>query len=279
MSLATTNSRVNNPPPNRPRPRARSRPRSSFSFLIATFFVLLTTSHAAPSDSPFATRARRLYLATQQQYQHEPDQIPAAWQFARACFDAAEFANNSTERAAIAEQGIAACRNALAQNSNSAPSHYYLAMNIGQLAETKTLGALKLVPQIEAQFIRARDLDEHFDYAGPDRNLGMLYRDAPALGSIGSRPKARRHLLRAVELAPDYPDNHLALAEAYLKWNDRAAARREIVALEELWPKARKNLSGEDWDASWADWTTRLHELKRKLDESSRALESPRGKQ
>ena len=34
----------------------------------------------------------------------------AAWQFGRACFDLAEFATNNTERASLAEQGIAACR-------------------------------------------------------------------------------------------------------------------------------------------------------------------------
>ena len=39
----------------------------------------------------------------------------------------------------------AACRQALAQGSNSAPAHYYLGMNLGQLARTRGLSALKLV--------------------------------------------------------------------------------------------------------------------------------------
>ena len=62
-------------------------------------------------------------------------------------------------------------------------------MNLGQLARTRGLSALKLVDQMEREFTRARDLDEHLDWAGPDRNLGLLYGDAPVIGSIGSRTR------------------------------------------------------------------------------------------
>ena len=102
-------------------------------------------------------------------------------------------------------------------------------MNLGQLARTKGLGALKLVDQMEREFSRARELDEQLDYAGPDRNLGLLYRDAPAIGSVGSRTRAREHLKRAVELAPQYPENRLNLIEAYLKWGERTGAYRELA--------------------------------------------------
>ena len=126
----------------------------------------------------------------------------AAWQFARACFDFADFATNVTERAAIASQGIAACQELLARKTNSAPGHYYLAMNYGQLAraEAPSLAAYRLVKQMEREFKAAADFDKSFDYAGPERNLGLLYRDAPGWPfSIGSRRKARDFLERAGE--------------------------------------------------------------------------------
>src|SRR5438132_12182095 len=107
-------------------------------------------------------------------------------------------------------------------------------MNQGQLARTRGLGALKIVDEMQREFIIARDLDAHFDHGGPERNLGLLYRDAPSLGSIGNRNKARVHLQRAAELAPEYPENRLNLIEAYLKWSDRNGARRELKALEDL---------------------------------------------
>ena len=53
---------------------------------------------------------RRNFQEAQARYRKAPGEATAAWQFGRACFDLAEFATNKTERASLAEQGIAACR-------------------------------------------------------------------------------------------------------------------------------------------------------------------------
>jgi tetratricopeptide (TPR) repeat protein len=255
---------------------------SSFWQGMLAFWFLCVACPAQQSASAFenesAARARHLYWEADALFKKEPKNVEAAWQFGRACFDAAEFSTNSTERAQIAEQGIAACKQALVQKRDSAPGHYYLGMNIGELAQTRGLSALKLVDQMEHEFDLARTLDEQLDYAGPDRNLGMLYRDAPAWISVGSKSKARKHLIRAVELAPNYPENRLNLADGYVKWSDRAGVRREVKALEELWPKARTNLVGAAWSSSWVDWEQRLKQLKKKVEDSSKSLESPRQK-
>jgi tetratricopeptide (TPR) repeat protein len=241
-------------------------------------FVCSAQQSSPAAENESAARARQLYWEADVRFKKEPKNVEAAWQFGRACFDAAEFSTNSTERAQIAEQGIAACKQALVQNRDSAVAHYYLGMNIGELAQTRGFGALKLVDQMEREFELARSLDESLDYAGPDRNLGMLYRDAPAWISVGSKSKARKHLIHAVELAPTYPDNRLNLAEGYVKWSDRVGVRREYKALEELWPKARTNFVGAAWSSSWVDWEQRLKQLKKKVEESSKSLESPRQK-
>jgi hypothetical protein len=235
---------------------------------------------AGPSavETEFAAYAQKSFLEAQTAYRNAPAEVIGAWKFARACFDLAEFATNKTQRASLAEQGMAACQHALARESNSAPAHYYLGMNLGQLAQTRGLSALKLVGQMEREFSRARTLDRQFDWAGPDRNLGLLYRDAPSIGSIGSRSKAREHLTRAVDLAPQYPENRLNLIETYLKWGEPKNAHRELATLTQLWPGARTNLAGVAWAASWADWEPRLNKLKKKLDEPSKALGAPREK-
>ncbi len=228
------------------------------------------------AETNFVAYARRNYQQAETRYRNGPNDAEAAWQFARACFDLADLATNRTGRAAIAEQGISACRQAISHAPNLAPAHYYLGMNLAQLAQTKGLGALKLVSQMEREFSLARKLDEQFDRAGSDRNLGLLYRDAPAWGSIGSRAKARQHLQRAVELAPQYPENRLNLIESYLKWGDRHGARSELQALEEVWPSARTNLVGAAWAASWVDWQPRLRQVRKKVEESPKALAAPR---
>jgi tetratricopeptide (TPR) repeat protein len=228
------------------------------------------------AESEFAAYAQKNFQAAQAHYQQAPGEATAAWQFGRACFDRAEFATNSTHRAFLAEQGIAACRLAVARASNSAPAHLYLGLNMGQMARAKKLAALGLVDQMLPEFTRARDLDEHLNYAGPDRYLGLLYRDAPAIASVGNRTAARKCLKRAVELAPQYPENRLNLIEAYLEWGERPGASRELQALEAAWPGARANFVGETWAASWADWEPRLQQLKKQLGESRKPLGAPR---
>ena len=210
--------------------------------------------------------AQKAYVAAQERYSAEPNNAEAAWKFARAGFDRAEYATNNAERALIAEQGITPCRELLARGIRIAPVHYYLGMNLGQLARTKALGALRIVDEMEHEFKMARSLDEHFDYAGPDRNLGLLYSEAPRVASIGNRSRARQHLQRAVELAPDYPENRLNFAEACLKWADYRLAKREFKALEDIWPKARTQFAGPEWESSWLDWEARLQGLREKLE-------------
>ncbi len=223
----------------------------------------------------FSDRAVQEFGKAEARYRQEPQSTEAAWQFARACFDLAEFSTNSTERAAIAERGITAARALVERDPRSTAGHYYLGMNLGQLARTRTLGAFKLVKAMEQEFAKAAELDAGFDYAGPERNLGMLYRDAPVLGSVGSRSKANQHLSRAVALAPGYPENRLGLVEGFLKWGDRVAARRELKLLQDGLAAARKEFSGPAWASSWADWDQRLADAEKKLAAPAR-LNAPK---
>lgn len=223
----------------------------------------VTTVVAEPASNTVArTRAQAEFVEAQGRLLNEPTNAVAAWEFGRAAFDRAEFSTNDAERAAIAVQGIDACRKLIARDPKSAPGRYYLGMNLGQLARTKLLGALKLVEEMEREFKIAATLDERFDHAGPQRNLGLLYYEAPVLGSVGSRSRARKHLERAVELAPDFPENRLNLAAAYLKWREKLPLQRELEALQKLWPAAKTNLTGANWEVAWADWTRRERKLR-----------------
>jgi len=219
----------------------------------------------AVSREQLLVHAQELFATALKTYETEPTNNVVAWKFARAAFDRGEFATNDTERAALAVQGISACRKTLQRAPKCMQAHYYLALNLGQLARTKLLGALPLVSEMEGSFKKARQLDENFDYAGADRFLGQLYHQAPGWpASIGSQTKARKHLERAVELAPDYPENRINLAEASLKWRDKKLAQRELDALAKLWPAAKTNFAGADWAAFWADWQPRYDKLTEK---------------
>jgi hypothetical protein len=246
------------------------------TFLFASDTNQIQAARALPREAVFAARGRKALFQARARYRSDTNNVELAWHFGRACFDLAEWAVDSAERADLAENGIAACRQAIAQQPDSAAAHYYLGMNLGQLARTRSLSALKLVDEMEREFARTRALDSLFDYAGGDRNLGFLYRDAPAIGSIGSRSKARQHFRNAVELAPEYPENRLNLVETYLKWSSRPDAEREFKLLEKAWPEMKLKFTGEAWESGWFDWDKRFAVVKNKIDDAVKPLESPR---
>jgi len=222
----------------------------------------------------FAVRAEAEWHRAQMQFQRSTNDGAAAWQLARACFEFNDFATNNAGRAEFAGEGIAACRQLLARETNSAPGHYYLALELGLLADTKrNLAAFKLVREMEHELKTADELDAQLDNAGPARCLGLLYRDAPGWPvSIGSRHKAREWLERAVKLAPDCPENRLNLAESYWQWKDHAAAREALKTLEALWPAARTHFTGEAWERNWDDWSSRREVLREKLGKPGEGL-------
>lgn len=248
-------------PPAPPRYRA-------CALLLACFFATagLTLADGA-RDTVYAQRARIAFEQAQAKYRSQMDDPVTGWEFGRACYDWADWATNKAQRAAIAREGIAACQQSLLF-TNSAAGHYYLAMNMGQLASSETIGALKLVRQMEREFLAAGDLEPDADFAGAERGLGLLYRDAPGWPlSIGNRTRARKYLESAVSLASNYPENVLNLAESELKWGDKAGARKDLAALDALWSSAQKALTGPHWESSWDDWTQRRDALRNKLSQ------------
>jgi tetratricopeptide (TPR) repeat protein len=240
--------------------------------MLRAFFILMccaTAALAAPVHEVTQAQivAEQAYDDAKSHYQTNSSDAKAAWQFARTCFDLADLSTKNSERAGYGREGIDAARAALKLEPKSAAAHYYLGMNIGQVAQTKTLGALSLVRQMESEWSMARDLDARVDYAGPDRNLGMLYRDAPGPPlSIGDRVSAVQHLMRAVELSPEYPENHLNLIESQIKWNQMSEADREYKKFLKTLPDARKLLTGPKWQGPWHDWDERQKAIETKLN-------------
>lgn len=249
----------------------RAAPRSLPSLVFAAillalpFLVVSAAPPAKPADIPMSTLSAKFSDAAQiklivarKKFQADTNSIPAAWALGQACFWRGEFATDDEARKSLANEGIAVCR-ALTLRAPTVPEgHYYLAMNLGQLARTKWLEALGIVKELEHGLKLAGGMNPRLDHAGPDRCLGLLYRDAPGWPiSVGSKSKARTHLLRAVELSPDFPENHLVLLETWLMWKERKNLQRDLDALATRLPKARQQFVGEDWAAHWDDWERR----------------------
>ena len=206
-------------------------------------------------EEEFRQRAKVGFDRARERYWSDTNNVVAAWEFGRAAFDLAEFARNKSERETIAVQGVAACRRGVGLEPTSAPAYYYLGMNLGQQARVYLLKGLGIVSEMEKVFLTARKLDPLFDYAGPDRSLGLLYHHAPGWPiSLGNQSKASRHLNEAVRLHPDYPGNRIALAEFLWDTAQTILFAQQWDAIVQLIPRAQEEFSGPDWDLSWIEW-------------------------
>ncbi len=235
---------------------------ASRAVVAGIFFLSLIgcSAAAAETNRVFYLRAEAAFHRAEKNFSSPTNFPAAALELARTSFDFTELATNTTQCAEIAKRGIGVCRTWLARDPQAGAAHYYLAMNLGKLAEAEapSLGAYKLVHEVEHEFTTAAALDVHFDFAGPARNLGELYFQAPGWPlSIGSNHKALEWFERAVTLAPDYPENLLNLAEARLKWHQTKEFLAVMEKLELLWPSARTRFTGEHWERDWLDWQTR----------------------
>ncbi|MEK7782136.1 MAG: hypothetical protein AAB370_11615 [Verrucomicrobiota bacterium] len=213
------------------------------------------TNVVALAEANLATARKRATVET--------TNSTVAWELGRACFTAGKLLKDPAAQEKIYTEGVAACRHSLSLDPKSAPAHYYLGMNIGRIADLKrNLAAFSMVKEVERAFQQATKLDEMFAHGGPDRNLGLLYWHAPGWPvSVGNKKLSRKHLERAVKLAPDYPENRLNLAEAYQEWREKPLAQQELAALQTIWPRAKTNLTGIEWEMDWVDWENRRAKL------------------
>ena len=234
------------------------------AILLAVALSLLspvgTLADTADTNQVFYLRAEAAFRHAEKDFSSATNFPAAALELARASFDLADLATNDTQRAEISRRGIAVCRDWIAREPKAAAAHYYQAMNLGKLAEAEapSLAAYKLVHEVEREFKAAAELDVRFDHAGPARTLGLLYYQAPGWPlSIGSKRKALEWLERAAQLAPEYPENLLNLAEAHLQWRQKDEAAKTLRLLATNWPAALTNFSGVAHERDWRDWSAR----------------------
>jgi len=235
----------------------------------------VATSFSAMADdgdrsAVFFQRAEQTYQTARARYKAQPTNVEAAWKFGRACCDRADVSKHNKDKAAFAREGILACRQAMIDDPKSAWAHYYLGIDLGELAATRGVGALSELREMEDEWNIAVRLDPNIDYAGPYRCLGLLFTQAPGWPlSVGSRAGAIKNLSDAVRLSPNYPDNLLSLAEAHLRWNDYTPAQGVAARIPAVLRQARQDLSGPAWESCWVDWDNRWEAIQARLNQSS----------
>lgn len=110
---------------------------------------------------------------------------------------------------------------------------YWLGVGLGVQARERRSTAIDALRRIEALWYEALEGDPAQDHAGPERALALLYLRAPGWPTGPGDPEAGLEMARAaVERAPDFPPNLMALAEALAEngeYGEYDSVRRRAV--------------------------------------------------
>jgi tetratricopeptide (TPR) repeat protein len=151
----------------------------------------------------------------------------AAWKLARADYWLGGHADERDRRAFL-DGGIEAARQAIALQPNRPEGHFWLAANMGALAESFGLRqGLKYRKPIKEALETVLRIDPAFQDGSADRALGRWYYKVPGLFG-GSRKEAEAHLRASLKYNPDSTASHFFLAELLLDAGRKAEARAEL---------------------------------------------------
>lgn len=151
----------------------------------------------------------------------------AAWKLARVCYWLGSNGPEA-ERRTWLERGMAAARRAEAAAPDRPEGHFWLAANMGTLAESFGLRiGLKYRKPIKQELETVLRIDPGFMQGSADRALGRWYDKVPRLLG-GSAAKAEEHLRASLKYDPSSTITHYFLAELYLDEGRKADARAEL---------------------------------------------------
>jgi hypothetical protein len=198
-----------------------------------------------------AKQARLAAAAALQAASQEPTEL-AVIAAVQSLVWLAEHLPDSAGRGRAASQAVQAAQACPAASGAAASPHcaYWLAAAVGVQAQEHPSTGLAAIPLIESNFQAAAQGDPGYDSGGPDRALALFYLRAPHWPTgPGDPEKGLEHAKKALALAPDYPPNLQALAEALRATGDTTGS---LEAARQALDGARK--AGASGDPDAPDW-------------------------
>ncbi len=191
-----------------------------------------------PADDPEALYQNRENLASARKaadiwasrLQANPRDFESAVKLAKARYWLGTNGLPEAERKPALEAGIAAARAAMALNANRPEGHFWLAANMGALAESFGLRqGIKYRGQIKDALLTTLKLDQGFLQGSADRALGRWYFKVPGLFG-GSNRQSETHLRKALTYNPNSVISHIFLADTLADMGRKEEARKEYQA-------------------------------------------------
>ena len=228
---------------------------------LAVTLVLAAPAWAAPdeADTLYAGRtslsdAKRAAALWQEALQMRPDDFVAAWKLGRAGYWLGGHLETDAARAAGFETGMQGARKAIAVQPARPEGYFWLAANMGGLAELKGLRAgLKYRAQIRQNLEKVLAIDPAFQKGSADRALGRWYFLVPGLFG-GSNKKSEEHLRKSLTYDAQSISSRYFLAETYDDMGRKADAIQTLREIEAL-----------NIDPEWAPEDNEFKQKARKL--------------
>lgn len=206
--------------------------------------------YAAREDLSKARRALEVWRA---RLERTPSDFDLAWKLARACYWLGHH-DTATLRRGHLERGIEYARTAIGVHENRPEGHFWLAANMGALAESFGMRqGLKYRKPIREALERVLALDPGYLGGGADRALGRWYFKVPGLFG-GSNEKSVDHLQKSFVYNPNSTIGHFFLAETLLDMGRTAEARAELQ-------KVIDAPIDPEWGPEDRDWKARARAL------------------
>jgi tetratricopeptide (TPR) repeat protein len=187
------------------------------------------------AQDPDALYAHRDDLASAQQSAaiwaerllKNPADFESAWKLSRAKYWLGGHAAED-ERKRLLEEGIAAGREAVAADPKRPEGHFWIAANMGALAESHGMRqGLKYRGDIKKELLTVLNIDPGFQQGSADRALGRWYYKVPGLFG-GSKQKAEDHLRKSLGYNPNSTASLYFLAETLIEQNRNDEARKTL---------------------------------------------------
>ncbi len=158
----------------------------------------------------------------------------AYWKIARVAFWTGDHEKETEKQARIYREAIDYAKLAVDADKNCVAAHFWLAFLYGLFGQAKGIfQALDLIEPMKAEAEWVVAHDETFESGGAHRLLGMLYYKLPGIKG-GDIEKAKKHLARAVELAPKFFTNRLLYAQVLAHDGKKDEAKKQLKAAMEL---------------------------------------------
>jgi tetratricopeptide (TPR) repeat protein len=206
---------------------------------IFVFYIAAFAAHGVSTqDDPDALYRQRASLASAQQaaaiwagrLEADPQDFDSAWKLARAQYWLGTNGLPADQRRAALEAGVAAGRRAIAIDPRRADGHFWMAANMGALAESFGLRqGIRYRGAIRDALETVLKLDPAFLQGSADRALGRWYYKVPGLFG-GDKRQSEAHLRKALAYNPQSVITRLFLAETLIALDREDEARKELEA-------------------------------------------------